>query len=322
MSKRILVTGGAGFIGSHITDALIQRGYSVTVLDNLSGGKRAYVNAAAAFTQGDVTNPADLAPIFEQGLDAVLHLAGQASIRLSFADPAHDLRVNTLGTINVLQACLAHRVPRLIFASSMTIYGNSNPTPTPESAPPDPVSYYAITKYAAERYVHLTAARRDLDFTLNATSFRMFNVYGERQSLTNAYQGVLAIFIGNVLRGEPITIHSDGEQSRDFVHVSDVARAWVDALDAPLTFGQVINLGTSAPTSVNMLCDAVLSAFGKTRSTYPVRYEAAQPGDMRASAADIQRANALFGWQPKITFAEGIQNTIAWARRQLDSRQP
>ncbi len=321
MSKRILVTGGAGFIGSHITDALIQRGYHVTVLDNLSGGRRDYVNPAATFRRGDVTNPADLAPLFEQGLDAVLHLAGQASIRLSFADPAHDLSVNTLGTINVLQACLAHRVPRLIFASSMTIYGNSNPAPTPESAPPDPVSYYAITKYAAERYVHLTAARRDLNFALNATSFRMFNVYGERQSLTNAYQGVLAIFIGNVLRGEPITIHSDGEQSRDFVHVSDVARAWTEALDAPPTFGQVINLGTGAPTSVNMLCDAVLSAFGKTRSNYPVRYEAAQPGDMRASAANIQRANDLFGWQPKVAFAEGIQHTIAWARKQLDTRK-
>jgi UDP-glucose 4-epimerase len=174
----------------------------------------------------------------------------------------------------------------------MTIYGNSNPVPTAESAPPDPASYYAITKYAAERYVHLTAARRDLDFQFNVTSFRMFNVYGERQSLTNAYQGVLAIFIGNVLRGEPITIHSDGEQSRDFVHISDVVRAWMDALEQPATYGQVINLGTGTPTTVNALCDAVLSAFGKDRTSYPVRYAPAQPGDMRASAADIQRAQS------------------------------
>lgn len=320
MSKRILITGGAGFIGSHLTDALIARGYRAVVLDNLSGGKRAHVNAAAEFVQGDVTEPAHLEPIFAQGVDAVLHLAAQASIRLSFADPSHDLRTNTLGTINILQACLAYRVPRLLFASSMTIYGNSNPVPTAESAPPDPASYYAITKYAAERYVHLTAARRDLDFQFNVTSFRMFNVYGERQSLTNAYQGVLAIFIGNVLRGEPITIHSDGEQSRDFVHISDVVRAWMDALEQPATYGQVINLGTGTPTTVNALCDAVLSAFGKDRTSYPVRYAPAQPGDMRASAADIQRAQVLLNWQPSVPFAEGIQHTIAWARAQIENR--
>ncbi|MFQ3535219.1 MAG: NAD-dependent epimerase/dehydratase family protein [Aggregatilineales bacterium] len=315
--KRILVTGGAGFIGSHLTDSLIQRGYHVVVLDNLSGGRRDYVNAAAEFVQGDVTEPAHLEPIFAQGVDAVLHLAAQASIRLSFADPWHDLRTNTLGTINLLQACLAYRVPRLLFASSMTIYGNSNPVPTAESAPPDPASYYAITKYAAERYVHLTAARRDLASPLHVTSFRMFNVYGERQSLTNAYQGVLAIFIGNVLRGEPITIHSDGEQSRDFVHISDVVRAWIDALEQPATYGQIINLGTGTPTTVNALCDAVLSAFGKDRGVYPVRYGPAQPGDMRASAADIRRARELLDWQPRVPFAEGIQQTITWARTQL-----
>src|SRR5262249_28677905 len=187
-----------------------------------SAGNRANLNPGAGFVHGDVRNPADLAPIFEQGIDAVLHIAGQASIRLSFQDPTADLNVNTLGTINVLQQCIIHRVPRLLFASSMTIYGNTPVVPTPEDTPPDPVSYYAVTKYAAERYMHVTAKRRALDFAFNVTSLRMFNVYGERQSLMNAYQGVFAIFIGNVLRNEPIKIHSDGQQSRDFVHVSDV----------------------------------------------------------------------------------------------------
>ncbi len=233
MTRRILVTGGAGFIGSHIVDRLVERGFRVVVIDNESTGKREQVNPAAEFIAGDVRQPADLAPIFAAGVDAVLHIAGQASIRLSFNDPANDLNVNTLGTINVLQQCIAHRVPRLLFASSMTIYGNTDVVPTPETTAPDPVSYYGVTKYAAERYVHLTAQRRDLDFSFNVTSLRMFNIYGERQSLTNAYQGVFAIFTGNVLRGEPIKIHADGEQSRDFLHIDDAARAWVDAIDNP-----------------------------------------------------------------------------------------
>ena len=315
--SHILVTGGAGFIGGHIVEGLIARGDQVTVLDDLSTGKRADVHPQAHFVQGDVRRPDDLSPIFATEVDAVLHIAGQASIRLSFADPTHDLSVNTIGTINILQQCIAHHVPRLLFASSMTIYGLSDIVPTPETAPPAPVSYYAVTKYAAERYVNLTAARRDLGFDFNVTSLRMFNVYGERQSLTNAYQGVLAIFIGRVMRGEPLIIHADGEQSRDFVHIDDVARAWIDAIDTPASFGAVINLGTGIPTSVNTLCDMVLEAFGHSRATYPVLVEPAQPGDMRRSAADITQARALLAWEPRIKRDEGMRRTIAWAKGQM-----
>jgi UDP-glucose 4-epimerase len=315
MTQRILVTGGAGFIGSHVVNLLIARGFAVVVLDNESTGNRATVNPAAEFISGDVRNPADLAPIFAAGVDTVLHIAGQASIRLSFNNPTADLNVNTLGTINIIQQCIAYKVPRLLFASSMTIYGNPTLVPTPEDATPDPVSYYAITKYAAERYVHVTAQRRDLGFDFKVTSFRMFNVYGAGQSLTNAYQGVFAIFIGKVLRGEPIRIHSDGEQSRDFVHVEDVARAWVDTIDNASSYGQVINLGTGSPTSVNQLCDFVLESFGQSRATYPVEHHPAQPGDIRVSAANIERARTLLGWLPRISAEAGMPDTIRWASK-------
>lgn len=314
-ARTILVTGGAGFIGSHIVALLISRGFRVVVLDNFSTGKRDYVPPDAILISGDVRSKDDIAQAFTHGVDAVIHIAGQASIKLSYSDPTHDLSVNTIGTLNILEACLQHKVGRLLFASSMTIYGNPSVCPTPESTPPAPVSYYAVTKYAAERYVHLTAERTDLAFPLNATSFRMFNVYGERQSLTNPYQGVLAIFLGRMLRGEEIVIHSDGQQSRDFIYVEDVARAWVDALDAEQTFGEVINLGTGSPTSVNMLCDSVLAAFGHTRTTYPVRYQAAQLGDLRVSAADISRAHTLLSWEPAVGLDEGIRRTITWARQ-------
>lgn len=289
MRQRVLVTGGAGFIGSHITDLLIERGHRAVVFDNESTGRREHVHPDASFVHGDVRQAAQLARVFDEGLDAVIHIAGQASIRKSFADPAVDLAVNTVGTLNILNLCLQHRVPRLLFASSMTIYGTPQIVPTPETAIPNPVSYYAVTKYAAERYVHITAEREDLDFDFRVTSFRMFNVYGPRQSLTNPYQGVLAIFTGNMLRNEPIEIHSDGEQSRDFVFVQDVARAWVDALEEPAAYGQIINLGTGMPTTVNTLCDVIVNHFGYTRDTYPIEHRHTQPGDIHISAADITR---------------------------------
>lgn len=308
------MTGGAGFIGSNLCDELLGRGFEVVVLDNLSTGSRSDVPAGVEFYEGDVRNPANLAPIFAKGLDAVCHIAGQASIRLSFADPTADLEVNTLGTINVLQQCIQYKVPRLIFASSMTIYGTPKIAPTPEDTTPDPVAYYGVTKYAAERYVHLTAARTDLGFDFNVTSMRMFNVYGVRQSLTNAYQGVLAIFIGRVLRGEPIVIHSDGEQARDFVHVSDVVRAWADAIDTPASYQQVMNIGAGQATSINQLCDLVLAAFGHTRATYPVQYGTAQAGDIRLAMADITRARTLLNWEPRMPFDQGMRETVEWAK--------
>lgn len=316
---RILVTGGAGFIGGYVCELLLERGHQVLVLDNESTGKKANVPSEAIYMVGDVRDSGALdgAFAFGGGLDAVYHIAGQASIRLSYSDPAADLGVNTLGTVNVLQACIKYRVPRLLFASSMTVYGAEPPSPTPETTDTKPISYYAITKLAAEHYVMATALRPDLDFDLRVTAFRMFNVYGPRQSLTNAYQGVFAIFVGNVLRGEPITIYSDGEQSRDFVHVRDVARAWGDALDAQDSVGQVINIGTGVPTSVNVLADTVLAAFGHTRESYPVQYRPAHAGDMRVSQADIQRAANLLNWKPMIPVSEGMAETIAWAKGQF-----
>jgi UDP-glucose 4-epimerase len=315
MTRRIVVTGGAGFIGSHMTDALVAQGHQVTVIDSLVTGSRTNVAPQASFVEADVRHEADLVPIFENGIDAVFHIAGQASIRKSFMEPVDDLNVNTLGTLNVLKLCVKFSVPRLLYASSMTVYGDPQQVPTPEDHPIDPRSYYGLTKYTAERYVHLTAARRDLAAPLHVTSFRMFNVYGVRQSLTNAYQGVAAIFIGNVLRGEPITIHGDGQQTRDFINVADVVQAWLLALDTPGAYGQVFNLGTGVPTTINAVCDAVLAAFGHTRASYPVRHAPAQEGDVFESAADIGKSRVVLGWTPQLSFAEGAPATITWAKR-------
>lgn len=311
--KRVLVTGGAGFIGSHMVDQLVRDGYSVLVIDNESTGFRQNVHSAAQYIRGDVANLDDLDLAFREGLDVVFHIAGQASTIRSFATPEEDLWVNVNGTINVVKKCLEHRVPRLLYASSMTVYGHPNIVPTPESELCKPVSYYGITKYAAERYVHATAQRNDLNFEFAVTSFRMFNVYGERQSLTNPYQGVVAIFIGNVLRNEPITIHSDGEQFRDFVHIRDVVEAYMLAMDCPTAYGQVFNLGTGFSRSINELADVTLAALGRSRDNYEVIYAPVRPGDQRHMAADISRACEILGWQPRVRFEEGMAETIRWA---------
>ena len=310
--SRVLVTGGAGFIGSHLVDRLLGEGYAVTVLDNLVTGVRERVDPAVIFVEGDVADRALIDDVFASDrFDAVFHVAGQASIRHSFARPDADLATNVLGTVNVLGGCVASGVPRLVHASSMTIYGEPDRIPTPEDAACVPVSNYGVTKYAAERYVHVAGDRPDLD--LAVTSLRMFNVFGPRQSIDNPYQGVLAIFIGNVLRGEPITIHGDGLQTRDFVYIDDVVDAWMRVLDLPASFGRALNVGSGRATSVNELVDVVLAAFGESRATWEIRIEGAQLGDQRRAAADT-RAIGRLGWASATHFDEGVARTVSWAR--------
>jgi UDP-glucose 4-epimerase len=317
---RVLVTGGAGFIGSHLADRLVADGHAVVVIDNESTGRRANVPAAARYLPGDVSRFDDLEPAFAGGLDAVCHVAGQVSLIRSFSDPVADLRTNVQGTVQVLRLCLKYRVPRLLYASSMTVYGGTDVLPTPEETPCRPVSYYGITKHAAERYVHTTAERVDLDFEFRVTSFRMYNVYGPRQALDNPYQGVLGIFLGNLLRGEPITIFGDGGQSRDFVYVGDVVEAWVGALGNPASYGGVFNLGSGRRLSINQVADQALACFGRTRADHPVRYAPGRPGEQRHVEADTTRARTVLGWRPRASFADGLAETARWAARENGAR--
>lgn len=319
MSKRVLITGGAGFIGSHVAAKLLALGHEVTIIDNESTGHADNVPAAADYIVGDVRHPADLEKAFAKKVDAVFHIAGQASTIRSFADPLDDLNINIIGSVNVMQKCLEHQVPRLLFASSMTAYGLVSAEPVPEATPCIPVSYYGITKYAAERYIMATQDRLDLQTPLHTTAFRMFNVYGERQRLDNPYQGVMGIFIGNVLRQEPITIHGSGEQSRDFIHIDDVVTAWILAWENEQAFGQIFNLGIGVSQSINGLANAVMAALGQSRETHPVTYAPLRSGDQEHMTADISRAQTLLDWQPQVTFNEGVRRTVAWAQETYTS---
>lgn len=314
MTKRALVTGGAGFIGSHMIDRLLADGFEVTTIDNLSTGQRENVPSACRFIEGDVSDRSALAPAFDPVPDVVFHIAGQASTIRSFADPFDDIRVNISGTVNTVLECIDKKVPRLLYASSMTAYGHPDKLPVTEEFNLLPISYYGITKQAAERYAHATAMRNDLDFDFNVTSFRMFNVYGPRQSLDNPYQGVVAIFIANVLRGKPCVIHSDGKQSRDFVEISDVVNAWMLAMENPKAYGEVFNLGTGTRKDINELVQAVLAANNSSMESYDVRYRQVRPGDQRHMEADISKAKEILGWNPQVDFKKGMAATFEWAK--------
>lgn len=313
LAERVLITGGAGFIGSHLAERVLALGHEVVIIDNESTGQRGNVPADATYIRGDVRSPEDLERAFAVGLDSVFHIAGQASTIRSFDQPLDDLDVNVVGTVQVIQKCLAHRVPRLLYASSMTVYGHPSDLPIRESTVCEPVSYYGITKSAAERYVHATASRIDLKTPFNVTSFRMFNVYGEGQRLDNPYQGVVGIFIGNVMRGEPIVIHGDGEQSRDFVYINDVVDAWMRAWEETAAHGEVFNLGIGSRYSINELANSVLAAFDYSRETYPIEYAPLRPGDQRHMVADISKAQRVLDWQPQVSFDEGVKRTVLWA---------
>jgi UDP-glucose 4-epimerase len=312
---RVLVTGGAGFIGPHLTDRLVADAHDVVVIDNESTGLRTNVPPEAKYVKGNVAMPSELAPAFEKfgHIDAVCHIAGHCSLIGSFTDPLRDLRSNTEGKVNVLMQCLQQRIGRVLYASSMTVYGGRDAVCPREDAPLEPISYYGITEHAGERYVHATAMRPDLLCPMNVTSFRMYSVYGPRQALENPYQGVLGIFLGNLQRGEPIRVFGDGEQSRDFVYVADVVDAWARALEDPRTYGEIFNVGSGHSLTINALVDHAPASFGKRREGNVV-HELVRPGEQRKVEVAIAKVKDVMGWEPRTPFDRGLAEMVCWAR--------
>jgi UDP-glucose 4-epimerase len=315
--KSVLITGGAGFIGSALARRLIAQQASVCVLDNLITGFEHNVPPGVELIRADVVDGDAVGRLFaSRKLDLVLHLSAQVSNIVSHADPWLDFRTNVGGTINILEAVRRHRVPRLLYASSMALYGTPSEIPVSESAALQPLSPYAVSKCAAEFLVHNTARRNDLGFGLAVTSLRMFNVYGPGQSLKNPYQGVVGVFISNLLAGKPITLYGDGQQTRDFVYIEDVVDCWLRAIDDPsAATGLRVNVGCGAEHSINHLIDSVLAAFGKDRKSHEVLVRAELPGDQRAIRADVSLARTRLGWQPRTSLADGLAATVEWARR-------
>ena len=306
----VLVTGGAGFIGSHIVDAYVQAGHRVTVVDNLSTGTTANLNPRAKFFQTDIRSTT-LDAIFRHGrFDVINHQAAHIDLRRSVTDPWHDAEVNILGTLNLLECACRYGVKRIIFASTGgAIYGDGVPYPTPESHPTRPLSPYGVAKLAGEHYLQYYQAVHGL----RPVILRYANVYGPRQD-PHGEAGVVAIFIGRLLRGDPSVIFGDGGQTRDFVFVGDVARANLLAFDylkadsgdsGPL----VVNIGTGQERTVNELF-RLLTTF-RPRAPEPI-YGPPKPGEQRRSAIDPSHAKRTLGWEPLVPLEEGLRETWKW----------
>jgi len=300
---RILVTGGAGFIGSHLVEALLEKGRPVHVLDNLCMGKRENVPSEARFYEGDILDASVVDEALE-GVDAVVHLAARVAVRDSVARFREDARTNLMGTLQVLQQCCERKVKRFVFASSMAVYGDSpDPRPIPETYPEDPVSPYGLSKLAAEKYVALVAGR----FHLPWISLRYFNVYGPGQTFT-PYVGVITIFIRDLQKGQRPVLFGDGNQQRDFIYVGDVVRATLLALESDVS-GEIFNVGTGKGTSVRQIARLLID---RLQPGLEPRFEPPQPGEIRHSIADISRIRQRLGFHPQADLSDKIEEVIAW----------
>jgi UDP-glucose 4-epimerase len=313
-APRALVTGGAGFIGSHVADALLAEGFAVTVLDDLSSGRRENVPTAAAFVEGDIRS-ADAAQLVTSGGFAVVcHLAAQIDVRKSVADPVADASRNILGTLNLVGAArTAERRPRFVFSSTGgAVYGDFVVPPSDEAEPKDPESPYGIAKLATEFYLSYFGRVHGLE----TVALRYANVYGPRQD-PHGEAGVVAIFCRRLLAGEPLTVFGDGRQTRDYVFVGDVARANVAAATRPLPpAGRVddraFNIGTGIPTSVLDLAGTLQRVAGRDSG---LTHAPPRPGEQQRSFVRIDKAGRALGWAPSVTLEDGLRRTYEWFRR-------
>ena len=315
MSPRALVTGGAGFIGSHVADLFIHEGYDVEIIDDLSSGNRANLPGNAKFHEVSIASP-DAARIVREGaFDVVVHLAAQIDVRKSVADPIFDATTNIIGTLNILEAIRASgRRTRIAFTSTGgAIYGDFNTPPNVETFVKDPESPYAISKLSAEYYLAYYGRVHGIEHV----ALRFGNVYGPRQD-PHGEAGVVAIFCSRILEGKPLTIFGDGLQTRDYVYVGDVARAVFLGVTGKLPQAERVdarafNVGTGIGTSVVELARLLQEAAG---SNADIVFAPKRPGEQQESFLDASKARALLGWEPNVTLAEGLAKTFAWSEAQ------
>jgi nucleoside-diphosphate-sugar epimerase len=303
-----LVTGGAGFIGSHLAEELVRRGHQVRVLDNLSTGKRRNLEhiAGVDLVEGDVADP-DACARAVRGVEFVLHQAAIPSVPRSVKDPVTSNRANIDGSLNVLVAARDAGVRRVVYAGSSSAYGDTPTLPKREDMPTGPLSPYALQKLVAEQYCQMFTRL----YGLETVTIRYFNVFGPRQDPGSPYSGVISLFSTALLEGRQPTIYGDGEQTRDFTYVANVVDGVLKACEAPRASGEVINVATGGRISLNELFEVMRKLVG---ADVRPNYGEARAGDVRDSQADITKARELLGYEPIVSFEDGLRQTIDWYR--------
>jgi UDP-glucose 4-epimerase len=303
---RVLVTGGAGFIGSHVVDELLLHKFEVVIVDNLSTGLRENINSAAEFVKLDIAED-DMTQLFsERKFDFVIHLAAQTAVPRSLVEPDFDARVNVLGTVNLLEASRKTGVKKILFASSAAVYGDVESIPLTEEVGVQPTSFYGLSKVTAERYFKLYREVFGLDYAV----LRYANVYGERQG-DSGEGGVVSIFCRKFFNNQPINIFGDGGQTRDFIYVGDVARANCQALITPAASG-VFNISTFTETSVNELAEIMAQISGKQLKK---EYFPARGGDIYHSKLDNRAAIKTLQWAPRVALTDGLRATYSFLKQ-------
>ena len=314
MNAKCLVTGGAGFIGSHIVERLVGKGVRVRVVDNLSTGHIRRLNSllpTIELLEGDLADDA-IAHRAVDGVDYVLHQAAIPSVQRSIRDPIVSNRANVTATLNLLESCRKHGVRRVVYAASSSAYGDTPVLPKREDMPANPLSPYALQKFTAERYAMMY---HEL-FGLQTVSLRYFNVFGPSQDPNSEYSAVIPKFITKLLHAETLTIFGDGEQSRDFTYVDNVVEANLLALEATEAPGKVFNIGCGERISLNHLVRLLEKILGVTAK---LEYQPPRSGDVRDSLADINLAKSALGYSPRVAIEEGLRKTVEWFRSQPNS---
>jgi UDP-glucose 4-epimerase len=303
MSRKVLVTGGGGFIGSNLVRGLLERGDTVRVLDNFATGNRDNLDGVDVEVVEGELRSYERVHNAVRGAEVVFHLGALGSVPRSVQDPLTTSAVNVEGTLNVLLAARDEGVRRVVYASSSSVYGSAAALPAQEASPVDPISPYGVAKLAAERYcVSFSRVYESFETVV----LRYFNVFGPRQSPHSQYAAVVPLFLTAIAAGEPLTIFGDGEQSRDFTYVENVVEANLRAAEAERANGRIFNVAAGSPRSVNTLVETISELLGKPAER---RFEPPRAGDLRDSYADIAAAREILGWEPAVDFEDGLRRT-------------
>lgn len=307
--KRYLITGAAGFIGSSIARRLLAQEHEVWTIDNLSTGKKENLPAGIKFIEGMCQDPKSIEQLKETQFDAILHIAGQSSGEISFEDPVYDLRTNTEATLRLVQYGLDHACRRFIYASSMSVYGTVADAPIAEDRVCHPESFYGIGKLASEHYLRIYQSRG-----LRPTALRYFNVYGPHQNLDNLKQGMVSIYLAQLLFSEKIVVKGSLDRFRDFIYIDDVVDATLNAVENKNTIGKIYNVGTGQKTTVQKLLDKLIEISGIKKE---IVLAGATPGDQQGIYADISLIKKDLGFSPKFSLDMGLARMIDWAKRKI-----